>query len=428
MDLPPPAMHEFAEQGKLNGLCLSGTLAMQTGQWEQALEQYSAALTVARSLNAVDRLASIHEALATIYTSLHLPRDAQLELLLAARAYKHLGNLPGQAKAFTALANSARDKQHRRTYLARALCVARHTRDRRLRVNLLKAAASVHALDGEYGSAVRYTEQALVWDRRSHQPDQIAQDWINLAEFEENRGNDARAYWAYRRAARWYHCLQVPSGEISAHLGAARLDIKHSDFVGATEKLGRALALQTATDLHDANSVTLFAGLAYVAERLGNIDQASRYLKAAANGLEAMRADFALPDLAIEFVGSRAALYARVVSLLWQQRHSAEALKWTEHIRSRALLNMLAYTPMAFSMPSADEKQAATENEWLDKIRLLLGKTHTTRPDTETLQRLRQASSKLESIWNQCSDQEYVALRRGEPMSYLQVRGLLSEA
>jgi hypothetical protein len=203
------------------------------------------------------------------------------------------------------------------------------------------------------------------------------------------------------------------------------MDYALGDLTEAREMLTRVLELTRQGQGNEFNAMTAHLGLGVIAEAKNNQATATEEFAGALNQFEILRADFALPDLTIEFVGSHTRLYARTARLLVEQKRTREAFRWIEHSKSRALLNLLAVTPLATAARGVKGTILGEEQNLLQRVQSLSSRTRTMQPDAKTLIELRYLNSQLDAVWRQMDDKEYVALRRGDPLTFGQMMDVL---
>jgi len=404
----------------------AGALAWESGAFENALVQYRHALDLAESLNDLDTVAFAHNALGTIYENLNLIAEARDEYLASAQTYRELGNRAGEARSFAALAYLETENwRHVRTNIAKALWAARVAQDLTLLAQIHKQVADIYARQKQFSHSRRHADRALQIHRRLHLPDAMAQDWMDIGELESASGAYENARSAFSRAARWYRWLKLPAQEMLGEIAAAHAEFSLGLRDAARRRLERTLERLQASGVQ--NPIASFAnnvGLGVIAERDGDSLAAVRYFQAAIAELENLRADFAIPNLAIEFIGSKANLYARTVRLLIGQQR-AQALNVVEQAKSRAWLGLLAVTPFALSSHSVDVKIAEEEQSWLKRAQAILSRTHSAHPSAQALHELQEAFKHLDTMWIQMGNAEYIALRRGDPLTYQEIVDML---
>ena len=114
-----------------------------------------------------------------------------------------------------------------------------------------------------------------------------------------------------------------------------------------------ALSSGRVKDLGDLHWVALFER-GRIAETEKQLEPATEYYRQAVAIVELQRSSINTEASKISFVGDKQAIYARLIAILIEQGHVAEAFDYVERSKSRALVDMLA-TQKDFATPDPEQ-------------------------------------------------------------------------
>ncbi len=406
--------------GEMQVLQQAGRYAIEANEFEAALSADQEALALADQLGHSRTRAQIHLSLATIFGRLRLPGEASQEYRAAAEYYRANADPAGEARACIALADLTPGDDWR-NLIARALLTARRAHDPYVLIQTHRAAALHHAQSPLRERAHLHLRRERALARQVRMPELIAQAWMDRATVMSAQGNLEQARTACLRGARWYRCIAQIDGQSTALLEAARLDLEAQRDKQAEPLLRRVLAVTAGEPNQVYNRMTADIGMWVIADRRGDRAAAIDWNLAALKEQETLRADFAVPALGVRLLGSRAGLYASAIRCLTERGETVRAWEWMERARSRAFLSLLGTTRAIDEQAPGGER----EQELLRQLRAIQSGAQTTHPDAGQIAQLRALSDELDSIWERQGQTEYVALRRGHPLSFPETVRLL---
>jgi len=146
--------------------------------------------------------------------------------------------------------------------------------------------------------------------------------------------------------------------------------------------------------------------IGFLYEELGDTAQAIHFFQQAVEVLESIQGEITVGELKASLAGERASTYENLISLLWEEGRSAEALNYAERARARAFLDQLAGGIIDFRA-GADanllEREQALRNEIIalhTELVTLRGRP-TNELDTEAIAAIETKLKKQESDYSQ---------------------------
>jgi tetratricopeptide (TPR) repeat protein len=173
----------------------------------------------------------------------------------------------------------------------------------------------------------------------------------------------------------------------------------------------------------------IWEGLGLVNELRGNTAEARACYEQAVEAVESGRGELTAETHRLSFFGARQGPYLRLAQLLARVGQAADAWAIAEQARGRSFVDALARTPMRVpvTLPAA---LVAQEQELLATLRLRQEEVaQANSPKLPALlAELAQLRDQLQTLWDEVavSLPEYVALRRGEPLSWRILQEILA--
>lgn len=365
---------------------VQGETALDRGRLQEALDYHLRSLAIAQATGNPLAEAYARDNLGIVYNRLNRWMEAETHLEKACDMAQRVGDRQIEALASLNLGNS---------YLA--------------------SGAPIRALD--------------CYDRTRH----IARELDDPSLEAQALGSRGRAYerQCYFQAAlsEYEQALRLQRA-VGDHLGeTTSLSNMANSYVGLEGFSGALLhydeALRIARELDHADSIArILAGRAIAYTRLGRSTEACSDLEKSIEYIETTRSSLAQDEHRMSYFGwDKMGVYHNLVLLLadhdrcWNPR---QALQTVERSRSRVLLDQLGYTEL--SAPRGIDPILLTRE---CELAVALRDVATREVKTEEQrQKLATHTARLQAEWNTCLDQiqkqvpEYVALRRGTPMSW----------
>jgi tetratricopeptide (TPR) repeat protein len=283
---------------------------------------------------------------------------------------------------------------------------------------------------GYLAEARQFHEQALAIHRALGHRQGEAKDMGNIALVAYRALDLEEAQQHCEAALRLQRQLGSPEGQLEQLLNLAVIHQAREDFTAALCLQDEALEMAHPLRNRDG----LFRGLVgrgdtYV--RQGDPHMAHADYREAIEIIEELRGHLVTEENRIGFLrGGKATVYQRMVQLVWGAlRRPGEALEYSERARSRALLELLATTPLA--SPAEADPTVLAEEQVL--IRALRVQQQALRSATNERQRwavaaeIASGQQKLRRTTEALlgAAPEYAALRQGHPLSVAGIKGLL---
>lgn len=282
--------------------------------------------------------------------------------------------------------------------------------------------------------------QAATLDEQLSDTENRANDLSNLGLVAALRGNYAQAVTLYVQALSLARQARNSPRQVLAlnNLGAA---YHHLGDLSQTEAHYReALALSEQSDSH--SQVEAHSGLGSIAQERGDNAQAEVAYARAVALVEKMRSGVIEVEYRAALFRSAIDAYTGLVLLCLRRRNPSEALAYIERARSRSFLDLLRVGSLQPDrhMPEVAANLLARETELLGRLRtwqLARPAADVPRDPAQLLTDLEavyvqrdpaQLLAELEAVYNelQAHVPEYVALRRGTPVSVRELRHICS--
>jgi len=396
------------------------SLAWQQGHLEEAIARYELVLQRAEEAGLNVEAAICCGALATIHQALNHGAEAEAYARRSAEHRARMSDPRAVVERCIAQARSAaagRGQEALQQLEAHIAVFASHP-DRTLVAQLYRAAADIALGCGQLGAAISHAEAALQLYESLGMVRPSVTSELNLAEIYE-----AASQAAKRRALTRALERNLPDAARSARVALAKSLFDAGSFSEARAELRAALAAGAQNNAFLESSTHV--GLSLVAERLGDDGEAFEELRRAAKLLDAFRLDFAMPDLAADFVGAHANIYHQLVRAALRTSAPGTAFEYVEQSRSRAMLRLIGFSALP-APPSIAPELAGAERHWLQEAGAALARVQARREDPHALNELRQAYERLDAVWRAMGPCDYVAMRRGETASYQETRDALA--
>lgn len=216
-------------------------------------------------------------------------------------------------------------------------------------------------------------------------------------------------------------------GKLSALINRGSVLIMLHRLEEAESVLHNALECSQAMEFPDDERV-IWEALGLAREQQHDFDGALVCYERALALIEGGRSTLSLEAHRIGFLAIREGPYVRLIHLLTFTRNPASAWEICERLRSRSLVDILAYAviPPPSSLP---DTLVQAENELLSVFRLRNFEVslYDTRHVQMVMGEISRLQGKLRSLWEEMASlsPEYVAQRRGETLRWKDVKELL---
>jgi len=311
-----------------------------------------------------------------------------------------------------------------------ALAIYRQEQDRENEALVLHNLGQMYDNKDDVETAVTYYSQSLQINREIGAVMGIADDLGSLAALYQATGDFKRARQMQKQALQLYEAMGFREGQVDTLIDLGILARNTHRFASAEKYMSRALAVARETDsprlLYEAylnrGDVYLFAG---------KLHQAAEDYTAAIVAIEIIRVNLLSEEEALGFFqGQRLEAFDRLVRLYARGLHQSErALAWVERSKAREFLRRLSVSELA---SNTQIPQALRQQEIQLLARLRQAAAGLASSDTAVrhaaLLEYESATKRLDGVWDEFErfDREYVDLRRGEPVSWQEVRQLLA--
>jgi tetratricopeptide (TPR) repeat protein len=290
------------------------------------------------------------------------------------------------------------------------------------------AALSEESEVGEMGIATVDGRTERIAQRRSAKAD-LADTLIQRAAIESSLEQDSRAFDSLRRAetllqgfrknagleSLWAK-IDIRKGFIYFRLGDLR---RAQQFWSKAVKRGRRFGFPV-------NQA--YRGLGQLFARQTRWQAAYEHYKVATEMVERVRQHIHTEEFKISFFGTEEDLYMEIVGVCVKAGWAVKAIEWSEHFKSRTLLDALSASTI-LPPPDVGRDLAEQEQHLQSTLHRLIATSSRLRPGEFSTHRqeLETASSALEETWREIAKcaPEYVALRRGIPLSFEEVKDCL---
>jgi tetratricopeptide (TPR) repeat protein len=306
----------------------------------------------------------------------------------------------------------------------RALAGYRAADDKTNQAVVLHNTAMLFEKEDRFAEALDYLEQSLHVNREIGSQIGQIDDLARIAGIYQHSGHGDRARPLHEMVLQLAENANLHIAQIDTLVDLALLDREQHAFAAADQRLARAQALAESIDApHHLGEVCLVRG--DTARLANDLPAALEHYQTAAGAAEQLRAVFSQEDEHLDYFSeSRLEVYDRLVSL---SPDAVRALEWAERARGRGLLTRMRLSGLSRAA-SAPAELYDRERELFTELFALL--PHGNEPPSQDLDRLnqrRRLEERLGQVWDQLaqSDSEYVALRRGSPVTWPELRQLL---
>lgn len=301
------------------------------------------------------------------------------------------------------------------------LRLAEKVGDAAVQAGALQALAYQAMNAGDWGEAADYLQQTEVLKSREL-------DTYNTAALATAWG-----FWFYQQgrydeaAVQWEEAIKLNErsgnhfGLLTCRLNYGGALVMKGRFHEAETILQMALKQAQTLGLPDEERV-IWEGLGLAHELQGHLVAAQSCYERAIAAVEDGRGELAAESHRLGFFGARQGPYVRLVELLIDKGEAGEAWVIVEKSRARSFVDALART--ALLMPgSLPTELAKREQELLGLLHLRqeeMAQMNNGRQLPALLAELAQLREQLQALWNEMAtlSPEYVAMRRGEPLSW----------
>lgn len=400
LDLARQLGNEKAEANILNNMAL---IYQDLGDYQQALDNLFYSLDVAQKTdNRLDQAVTLHN-IGTVYEGLG---DAERALEYYGQALPLYRALNRPRDEAVTLNNSGRsyitlgDGQRALDYLNQSLALRRSSGDRAGEAITLGNIGHAYALSGEQQKAIDNYTNSLEINRAVHNRRGEAYALTGLAEADEKMGAPDKAFEIYRQALALNQAMGNVSGEAMTHSLIARTARDRGDLTMARTEIEQAIAL--------AESIRA---------RLSN---------------QNLRASYG--------AGWQQRFYDLYIDILMRQHerdpaggHEIEALRASESGRARSLIELLREARVNIRQgvdePLLERERTLQQalNVKANAQRRLLGGTHTPEQATQIARELTTMVSEYDQTQAQIRRRapRYAALTQPQPPDITQIRTLL---
>jgi CHAT domain-containing protein len=248
----------------------------------------------------------------------------------------------------------------------------------------------------------------------------------NLAEIYQRLGQVSQAEIYYQQAFKVLMEVGNRRQAADALNGLGRSKLRTSSPLDEAQALfEQALSLARATRNHEITT-DIFLNRAELQERLGDTAAALKENRQAVQTVEALRANIALTEARIRLQGSRIKAYERMVyRLCYSRADFAQAFRYAEMCKSRAMIEMLAGRP---SHPPQLRPPEHLPPEWLEQERELRRALHQLYQDPDAPQKqITTLESELAHVRERIRlhDAEFESFQTVMPLTLEQVQSAL---
>jgi CHAT domain-containing protein/Flp pilus assembly protein TadD len=342
-----------------------GIIYNTIGQYQEAIQQHQKALTIADHLNAPDLKSSALLELGNDYFfSSQYQKAVQVcqqakEIAQTLQESLYGSVLEGQALGslgsfYTKLGNY----QTAEAYYQKALEVFQKTLDtlqsdqpssggfkpEEIKAEEIKVATNLGNLklfQNKYKEAIDLYQEVLDWSRQTGNQEGESIALSNLGNAYTGLEDNQQAIVFYQQALEILQKIGSPDGKSSTlnNLGTAYRSL--GDIPKAIDAYQQALEITQKTGNLDRQGNVL-GSLGSVSEAQGDLSEAIQFYEQAIQIKESIQSQLTIEDFKITFASNQINVYARLISLLWDQKNFEVAFNYTERARSRAFLDQLA--------------------------------------------------------------------------------------
>jgi CHAT domain-containing protein/tetratricopeptide (TPR) repeat protein len=307
--------------GQVPTLVNIGIVYESLGQPQQALPFYEQALPLSREAGNKGGEALALNHIGGIYHHATRQPERALRFFEEARSlYKVIGDARGEADTLNNIGwayNSLDQTQKALQSYEQTLPLLEKIGDRRGKAITLNNIASIHRDMERYSSALPFYEQALSLQMETGDKLGAATTLDNVGAIQQDTGQPIRAL----------------------------------------EFFGRSLRLREEAGDKAAQATTL-GRIAAVEESQGQLNDASRHLLAALTILENMRESLGgMSELKASFLELKLPIYHAYINLLLKQENLVSAFTWTQKVKARSLLDLMAAGRVDISQGASQVEQ-----------------------------------------------------------------------
>jgi CHAT domain-containing protein/Flp pilus assembly protein TadD len=196
-------------------------------------------------------------------------------------------------------------------------------------------------LQNKYKEAIPLYQQVLDWSHQTSNQEGESIALSNLGNAYTGLEDNQQAIVFYQQALEILQKIGSPDGKSSTlnNLGTAYRSL--GDIPKAINAFQQALQIAQQTGNRDRQGNVL-GSLGSVSEAQGDLSEAMQFYEQAIQIKESIQSQLTIEDFKIAFASNQIDVYARLISLLWDQKNFEVAFNYTERARSRAFLDQLA--------------------------------------------------------------------------------------
>ncbi|WP_375491295.1 CHAT domain-containing protein [uncultured Nostoc sp.] len=326
-----------------------GTIYNTIGQYQEAIQQHQKALTIADQLNDPE-LKSL--ALLELGNDYFLSSQYQkaVQSYQRAKEISHtLKNslLEGQALGSLGIVyTKIRNYPEADTYYKEALKVFESIQVdvetiKGEEIRVANNQGDLNLFQNKYQEAIDCYGKVLEWSHQTGDQEGESIALSNLGNAYRGLEDNQQAIILYQQALEIFQKIGSPDGESSTwnNLGTAYRSL--GDIPKAIDAYQQALQITQQTGNLDRQGNVL-GNLGFLSEAQGDLSEAMQFYEQAIQIKESIQSHLTIEDFKIPFVSDQIDVYARFISLLWDQKNFEVSFNYTERARSRAFLDQLA--------------------------------------------------------------------------------------
>ena len=372
-------------EGKADTLAVLGNIYQQTGDVQRALGHFMETVELTRQIGYSWREATALGDLGEIYRLLNDNSTALCFLHDALAAAERVGHMKAASSYLARIAWIYRDQGKYDAgleSLKAAIALSERLGLQPEKAEFLAAMGNLYLREGEYDLARHYLGQALTLGETLPHSRVTADALKDLGSVCAARDIVIEAHSYYQRALAKAEESGFPDVVYLVHLALGKLYQKQSK----------------------------------ISEALIEYQSSMRVV-------ESMRQAIRLEESKIGFILDKLEAYRALVTLNYALGNEDIALDYVERMKSRAFLDLLAITDI--------QPSKAIPSVWLCREAMLVASIRTLSRQKDKAYinegQLRRIEEELRSLWTELAevDSEYVSMRRGEPLSSLEIKKTL---
>jgi CHAT domain-containing protein/Tfp pilus assembly protein PilF len=340
--------HSIADQiGDQDGIARVlnniGIIHYRQGEYAQALERYQQSLAMSKSLEdqagiarALINIGTVHSEQGNYAQALmHYQKSLAMKGALGEKAEIYV--LHNVGNIYSEQGNYAQALE----YYRKTLAISEALDDKAAKATALNNIGVVHYRQGSYSQALEYYQKSWAVKRAQEDRGGMASALGNIGNVHRKQGNYAQALMHYEQSLTMSESLGDNAGKARALYNIGDVYRIQGRYAQALEFAERAADLARQIGLSEALwQARLMAGVAYRA--LNQPDQARLALEESIATVETLRAQVAGGEQEQQrFFEDKVSPYHAMVELLITQKNMAEALAYAERARARVLLDVL---------------------------------------------------------------------------------------